>query len=100
MIEWASVYIVEGFSDEDIVNLIENPQKEGHLSDTDGEEERTTDIATITKAVATLDIVLRFVEQHSTATPSDVMFMCRWQSIASAETMSCLRKFNMKDFIM
>ena len=63
------------------------------------EEDCPTDIVSCAEAAAALDTVLRLVEQHSSATPSDVMFMRRWLSIASAGRMTALRQMKMTDFI-
>lgn len=96
--EWATVDLNDGFSDQDIVNMVDGQPEEGE-DVSDDEEVGPTDIVSYTEAAAALDIALRFVEQHQSATPSDVMFMRRWRSIASEGRMSALRQKKMTDFI-
>lgn len=96
--EWATVDVTEEYSDRDIVGMVQE-QRDGDVGGSDSEgDEAPTDVVTYTEAASALDIALRFVEQHPSATPNDVMFMRRWLGIASAGRFSSLRQLKITDF--
>lgn len=49
-------------------------------------------------AAAAFDVALRYVEQHSAATPADTIFLRRWRNLATREKYSSLRQKNLTDF--
>jgi uncharacterized protein YqjF (DUF2071 family) len=49
-------------------------------------------------ASAALDVALRYVEQQSTATPADTLFLRRWRNFAAKQRYSSLRQKNVTDF--
>ncbi|PSN42199.1 hypothetical protein C0J52_19922 [Blattella germanica] len=56
------------------------------------------DIVSHSDAANTLELALCYVEQHTVATPTDVMFMRRWHIIASSSRFSSLRQKKITDF--
>jgi hypothetical protein len=46
-----------------------------------------------------LERALLYVEQHSKATPTDVIFMKRWQDIAASSRRSTLYQKKITDFV-
>ena len=60
------------FSDEDIVSMVQdNP--EDNPEDTDEGEDASKDLVSHSDAASALELALRYVEQHPSAMPNDVM---------------------------
>jgi hypothetical protein len=58
-------------------------------------DESTTDVITHTAGLEALERALLYAEQHSKATPRDVIFMKRWWDIAASSRRShFIRKNN------
>ena len=71
------------FTYEEIVKMV--MQESGNCSEgTENEADGTTEYS-VSHADATtaFDLALRYIEQHSTATPGDIMLLGRWRNIAS-----------------
>jgi quinol monooxygenase YgiN len=47
-------------------------------------DEATTEVTSHTEGLEALERALLYVEQHSKATPTDVIFMKRWRDIAAS----------------
>jgi hypothetical protein len=69
---------------------------EGHESDSD---EATTEVISHTEGLEELERALLYVEQHSKATPIDVIFMKRWRDIVVSSRRSTLFQKKIADFV-
>jgi hypothetical protein len=70
------------YTDNDIVSLVlseKSGQNDPNESDSD---EATAEVISHTEGLEALERALLYVEQHSKATPTDVIFMKRWCDIA------------------
>jgi hypothetical protein len=61
--------------------------------------EATTEVISHTEGLEALERALLYVEQHSKATLSDVIFMKRWRDIAASSRRSTLYQKKITDFI-
>jgi hypothetical protein len=52
-----------------------------------------------TEGLEALERALLYVEQHSKATPTDVIFMKRWRDIAASSRRSTLYQKKITDFV-
>jgi hypothetical protein len=62
-------------------------------------DEATTEVISHTEGLEALEHALLYVEQHSKATPADVIFMKRWQDIAASSRRSTLYQKKITDFV-
>jgi hypothetical protein len=62
-------------------------------------DEATTEVISYTEGLEALERVLLYVEQHSKAMPTDVIFMKRWRDIAASSRRSTLYQKKITDFI-
>jgi hypothetical protein len=62
-------------------------QDDSNESDSD---EATTEVISYTEGLEALERALLYVEQHSEATPTDVIFTKRWRDIAASSRRSTL----------
>lgn len=85
-------------SDDDIVSMVIQNQDQD-VPESDEEEDVSTNLVTHADAASAFEVALRYVEQHATATPTNVMFMRRWHNIASSSRFSSLRQKKISDFI-
>jgi hypothetical protein len=61
-------------------------------------DEATTEVISHTKGLEALERALLYVEQHSKATPTDVIFMKFWRDIAASSHHSALYQKKITDF--
>jgi hypothetical protein len=61
-------------------------------------EEATTEVISHTEGLEALERALLYVEQHSKATPTDVIFMKCWRDIAAYSRRSTLYQKKITDF--
>jgi hypothetical protein len=61
-------------------------------------DEATTEVISHTEGLEALERALLYVEQHSKATPTDVIFMKRWWDIAASSRRSTLYEKKITDF--
>lgn len=92
----------ETLTDDDIIAAVTQDHvqgDEGEGSDDEpgggGGEEKVTH----NEAAAALDLALRYLEQQSTATPADVMFMRKWRNYAAKNRLTKLQQMTMRDFM-
>jgi hypothetical protein len=64
-----------------------------------GSDEATTAVISHTEGLEALERSLLYVEQHSKATPTDVIFMKRWRDIATLSRRSTLYQKKITDFV-
>lgn len=57
------------------------------------------DIVSHADGGAALDLTLKYLEQQDTATPTDVMFMRRWQNFTPTKRLSSLRQQSITHFM-
>jgi hypothetical protein len=62
-------------------------------------DEATMEIILHTEGLQALEHTLLYVEQHSKATPADVIFMKCWQDIAASSHHSALYQKKITDFV-
>jgi hypothetical protein len=62
-------------------------------------DEATTEAISHTEGLEALERTLLYVEQHSKATPTDVIFMKRWRDIAASSSSSTLHQKKITDFV-
>jgi hypothetical protein len=62
-------------------------------------DEATTEVISHTEGLEALKRALLYVEQHSKATPTDVIFMKRWRDIAASSHRSTLYQKKTTDFV-
>jgi hypothetical protein len=62
-------------------------------------DEATTEVISHTEGLEALERALLYVEQHSKATPADVIFMKRWRDIAASSRRSTLYQKKITDFV-
>jgi hypothetical protein len=62
-------------------------------------EEATTEVISQTEGLEVLERALLYVEQHSKATPTDLIFMKRWRDTAASSRRSTLYQKKITDFI-
>jgi hypothetical protein len=62
-------------------------------------DEATTEVILHTEELEALERALLYVEQHSKAMPSDVIFMKRWWDIAASSRRSTLYQKKVTDFV-
>jgi hypothetical protein len=87
------------YTDNDIVSLVlkeKSGQDDSNESDSD---EATMEVISHTDGLAALEHILLYVEQHSKATPTDVIFMKRWWDIAASSRCSTLYQKKITDFV-
>jgi hypothetical protein len=87
------------YTDNDIVSLVlseKSGQDDSNESDSD---EATTELIKHTVGLEALERALLYVEQHSKAAPTDVMFMNRWWDIAASSRRSTLYQKKITDFV-
>jgi hypothetical protein len=68
------------------------------LNESDSDE-ATTEVISHTEGLEALERALLYVEQHSKATPVDVIFMKRWRDIAAPSRRSEIYQKKIKDFV-
>jgi hypothetical protein len=61
--------------------------------------EATTEVISHTEGLEALEPTLLYVEQHSKATSTDVIFMNRWRDIAASSHRSTLYQKKITDFV-
>jgi hypothetical protein len=71
-------------------------QDDSNESDSD---EATTEVISHTEGLEALERALLYVEQHSKATPTDVIFMKRWWDIAVSSRRSTLYQNKITNFV-
>lgn len=85
-------------NDQQIVEMVlkepENISDESEGEADDDSEQKVSH----SDAAAAFDVALRYVEQQSTSTPADTLFLRRWRNFASKERSSSLRQKNVTDF--
>jgi hypothetical protein len=87
------------YTDNDIVSLIlseKSGQDDSNKSDSD---EATTEVISHTEGLEELERALLYVEQHSKATLTVVIFMKRWRDIAASSRRSTLYQKKITDFV-
>jgi hypothetical protein len=87
------------YTDNDIVSLVlsqKSGQDDSNESDSD---EATTEVISHTEGLEALERALLYVEQHSKATPTDVIFMKPWRDIAAFSRCSTLYQKKITDFV-
>jgi hypothetical protein len=87
------------YTDNDIVPLVlleKSGQDDSNESDSD---EATTEVISRIEGLEALERAVLYVEQHSKATPTDVIFMKRWRDIADCSRRSTLYQKKMTDFV-
>jgi hypothetical protein len=62
-------------------------------------DEASTEVISHTEGLEELERALLYVEQHSKATPTDVIFMKRWRDIAVSSQHSTLYQKKLTDFL-
>jgi hypothetical protein len=62
-------------------------------------DEATTEVISHTEGLEELERALLYVEQHSKATLTDVIFMKRWRDIAASSRRSTLYQKKITDFV-
>jgi hypothetical protein len=62
-------------------------------------DEATTELFSHTEGLEALERTLLYVEQHSKATPTDMIFMKRWRDIAASSRRSTLYQKKITDFV-
>jgi hypothetical protein len=62
-------------------------------------DEATTEVISHTEGLEALERALLYVEQHSKATPTDVIFMTHWRDIAASSRRSTLYQKKITDFV-
>jgi hypothetical protein len=62
-------------------------------------DEATTEVISHTEGLEALERALLYIEQHSKAMPSDVIFMKRWRDIAASSRRSTLYQKKITDFV-
>jgi hypothetical protein len=87
------------YTENDIVPLVlseKGGQDDSNESDSD---EATTEVISHTEGLEVLERALLYVEQHSKATPTDVIFMKCWRDIAASSRHSTLYRKKITDFV-
>jgi hypothetical protein len=87
------------YTNNDIVPLVlseKSGQDDSNESDSD---EATTEVISHTERLEALECTLLYVEQHSKATPTDVIFMKRWRDIAASSRRSTHYQKKITDFV-
>jgi hypothetical protein len=62
-------------------------------------DEATTEVISHTEGLEVLERALLYVEQHSKATPTDVIFMKRWRDIAAFSHRSTFHQKKITDSV-
>jgi hypothetical protein len=62
-------------------------------------DEATTEVISHTEGLEALERSLLYVEQHSKAMHTDVIFMKHWQDIAASSCLSTLYRKKITDFV-
>jgi hypothetical protein len=62
-------------------------------------DEATTEVIQHTEGLEALERALLCVEQHSKATPTDVIFIKRWRDIEASSRRSTLHQKKITDFL-
>ncbi|GBN37905.1 Jerky -like [Araneus ventricosus] len=94
VIEWLSCDIEANqlYTDEEIFYLVQNkPQDDSDLEETDEPENV---LVSHSEAANALEIALRYTDKSENVTSTDIMFMRRWQKIASTSRITSLRQTN------
>jgi hypothetical protein len=87
------------YTDNGIVSLVLSEKSGQDDSNECDSDEATTDVILHTEGLEALERALLYVEQHSKATLTDVIFMKRWRDIAVSSRRSTLYHKNIRDFV-
>jgi hypothetical protein len=72
------------YTDNDIVSLVLSEKSDQDDSNESDSDEATTEVISHTEGLEALERALLYVEQHSKAMPTDVIFMTPWRDIAAS----------------
>jgi hypothetical protein len=87
------------YTDNDIKSL-ELSEKSGQDDSNESDsDEATTEVISHTERLEALERALLYVEQHSKATPTDVIFIKRWRDIAASSSRSILYQKKIIGFV-
>jgi hypothetical protein len=87
------------YTDNDIVSFVLSDRSgQDDLNESDSDE-TATEVTSHTEGLEALECALLYVEQHSKATHTDVIFMKRWQDIAASSRHSTLYHKKITDFV-
>jgi hypothetical protein len=87
------------YTDNDIVPFVLSEKSFQEDSNESNSDERTTELMSHTEALEVLERALLYVEQHSKATPTDVIFLKRWRDMAASSRRSTLYQKKTTDFV-
>jgi hypothetical protein len=79
-----------------LVLLEKSGQDDSNESDSG---EATTEVISHTEGLEALECALLYVEQHSKATPTDMIFMKCWQDVAASSRLSTLYQKKITYFV-
>jgi hypothetical protein len=86
------------YTDNDIVFLVLSEKSEDDSNKSDSDE-ATTEVISHTEGLEALERALLYIEQHSKAIPTDVIFMKRWRDIAASSRRSTLYQKKITNFL-
>jgi hypothetical protein len=87
-------------TDNDFVSLVLSEKSSQDNTNESDSDEATTEVISHTEGLEALERSLLYVEQHSKATPTDVIFMKRWRDIADSSRRSTLYQKKITDFFL
>jgi hypothetical protein len=87
------------YTDNDIVSLVLSEKSGEDDSNESDSDEATTEVISHTEGLEALERALLYVEQHSKATLTYVIFMQRWRDIAASSRLSTLYQNKITDFV-
>ena len=98
--EWATAdgNSNEDLTDEDIVMAVSQQVPKQNEDGSDDDALNTDQVVSHEDATAAFEVALRYVEQQTSSTPEDVMFIRRWRNIASSKRFSTLLQKQLTDF--
>jgi hypothetical protein len=82
------------YSDNDLVSLVLSEKSGQDDSNERDSDKATTEVISHTEGLEALERALLCVEQHSKATPTDVIFIKRWRDIVASSRHSALSEKN------
>lgn len=89
----------EMLNDQQIIEMVlKEPDDISDESEGEADDDSELKLVSHSDAAAAFDVALRYVEQQSTSTPADTLFLRRWHNFASKERSSSLRQKNVTDF--
>lgn len=91
----------EELNDDQIVaTVLENDGEQTVNEDSDGDGDEPPTKISHTEAKNAFDIALQYIEQNSTSTPMDILWINKWRNIAAKSRITSAKQKSITDFFL